>query len=441
MSRSSKGHFVARSLAIFTFIVAAACVVAEGCGTDNAVVGGTCAPPFSDCSHSCVDLSSDPLNCGACGNVCAPGGACVGGACTNGSLDGSSDGTSGDTSTDGQRNGDGNDDGAFDDAANRFVDGGDSGNNDSGDSGNLGDGGDGGPVCVPPFDTPQHCGNCATTCSTPNNLCVASDGGFACAPQCNAPLLPCNGTCVDESTDEFNCGMCNNFCPSFICVNGQCVGSLPGELVLIGHDYLTAFPSTVPQARVLTNAVFVRTVEPLRVLAYDRYSSTVARDNVNAILNAFATANSRTLKLTVTALDSDVTAIKTTSYDVFLMYDQPTAGANTLGPLGTTWKTALSSYATAGGVVVVLDGAQAADMPSFVTNTGLLNVTKQTSLLSPAQVVNTAPGDTVGSGVASPYKVTKDSAFFSTDPPSAKITYVIFDQTDNAPVVVHRLFN
>jgi hypothetical protein len=42
-----------------------------------------CLPGLTDCGGVCVDLSSDPFACGACGVVCSPQApACIGGACT-----------------------------------------------------------------------------------------------------------------------------------------------------------------------------------------------------------------------------------------------------------------------------------------------------------------------------------------------------------------------
>jgi hypothetical protein len=42
----------------------------------------TCGGGFiSSCAGSCIDTSGDPVNCGSCGNVCAPGSTCELGAC------------------------------------------------------------------------------------------------------------------------------------------------------------------------------------------------------------------------------------------------------------------------------------------------------------------------------------------------------------------------
>jgi hypothetical protein len=63
-------------------------------GTDQLCDGGQCAtdicspvPPLPPpvgreaCARSCVDLASDPSNCGACGSVCSGGQVCADGLC------------------------------------------------------------------------------------------------------------------------------------------------------------------------------------------------------------------------------------------------------------------------------------------------------------------------------------------------------------------------
>lgn len=40
-----------------------------------------CAAGFSQCAGACVEVNTDPSNCGACGNVCAAGDICVEGEC------------------------------------------------------------------------------------------------------------------------------------------------------------------------------------------------------------------------------------------------------------------------------------------------------------------------------------------------------------------------
>src|SRR4051812_14541383 len=52
-----------------------------GCGEENGVVGGVCAPGFTECSFTCVDLNTDNNNCGQCGHICPPTEQCTGGVC------------------------------------------------------------------------------------------------------------------------------------------------------------------------------------------------------------------------------------------------------------------------------------------------------------------------------------------------------------------------
>jgi hypothetical protein len=60
---------------LLAFAVAVALVVLSGCRKDDCLAGST------RCGSTCVNLSSDQLNCGACGNGCDPGMVCSLGAC------------------------------------------------------------------------------------------------------------------------------------------------------------------------------------------------------------------------------------------------------------------------------------------------------------------------------------------------------------------------
>jgi hypothetical protein len=52
-----------------------------GVGFEPDDAGATCAPPGLLCAGVCADVTSDPNNCGACGNACGAGTTCVSGQC------------------------------------------------------------------------------------------------------------------------------------------------------------------------------------------------------------------------------------------------------------------------------------------------------------------------------------------------------------------------
>lgn len=55
-----------------------ACVVACPAGTGCPAAAPDC------CAGACVDTDTNPLNCGGCGNFCAPPGTCQNGDCAAG---------------------------------------------------------------------------------------------------------------------------------------------------------------------------------------------------------------------------------------------------------------------------------------------------------------------------------------------------------------------
>jgi hypothetical protein len=58
-----------------------ACAADSDCAASNLCVAGICVP-CAMCGGACVDLTSDPVHCGACSAACAAGESCVGGVCT-----------------------------------------------------------------------------------------------------------------------------------------------------------------------------------------------------------------------------------------------------------------------------------------------------------------------------------------------------------------------
>jgi hypothetical protein len=132
----------------------------------------------SGCS---ANLSSDPLNCGACGRACPSGpnstAACVMGACS------------------------------LVCAAN------------FGDCDRLASNG-----CELRIDTPSACGSCTTMCSGSTPLC----SGGRCASGCAMGETLCNGMCVNTNTNPSHCGGCMRGCASAPDTNPTCTAGMCG---------------------------------------------------------------------------------------------------------------------------------------------------------------------------------------------------------------------
>lgn len=185
----------------------------EGCAC-AAVVGVTC------CDGTCVDTTSDPNNCGGCGNACAQGldcqpvqgvPTCVGYQCPYGGI--------------------------------------------------VCDQPNGLKICVPtPQVDPNNCGACGNVCPSgqcSGGACVPASGcpggcadgegcfqGKCVMTRCPAGFTDCYGTCGDLSgtsyscacfdlnTDPANCGSCGNACGAgTTCQAGGCVTVCPTGLI------------------------------------------------------------------------------------------------------------------------------------------------------------------------------------------------------------------
>jgi len=302
--------------------------------------------------------------------------------------------------------------------------------------------------CVdpPPYDTAQACGACDNVCADPTPACSPDGkGSYKCVKVCDPPLTLCADQCVDENIDADHCGSCNNVCPSGICQAGMCVGANVGHEVLACMDYSQP-TQTAPQTVLLGNTLFLPVRNPVRIMAYTEFAPAAVRAKVNQAIGYAATARGRTYAITPIAKSTDVTAqLNIGQFDVFLVYDQSTAPAGTLATIGGAWQTStvLSSFAAAGGVIVVLSSTTGTgEMPQLLSASQLLDVSAQTDVTG-AQLYNRAPADAVGINVISPFLSQKNTCNFTTTlTPDADNIFVVSDTkapAAGAPVVVHRV--
>jgi hypothetical protein len=190
----------------------------------------SCYPPIcpagkTQCGYNCVDLSSDPSNCGSCGHSCPAGQICNNSKCIGIST----------LET------------CPEFAPNKC-----------------------GTICTNLNNDKNNCGSCGNKCkaseSCINGVCTLIPscplGSFACGNNCcgvsqtcdpntltctpsicQSGQTQCGSVCIDTSSDRFNCGGCGITCDiSEQCISGKCVSSTCGN----GKCDLTENCSTCP---------------------------------------------------------------------------------------------------------------------------------------------------------------------------------------------------
>jgi hypothetical protein len=476
---------VSSRMAALRFAVLSSLVASWLGACASPIVGGECIEGFSVCRGACVDLQSDALNCGACGNACGVGATCAAGVCVAGDagLDGGRidlgprdadvrdadlrdgevgdalipEGGPGDAAIDDAAVVDGDvTDAAFDAS---MVDGGvdDAGAFDAGDvdadvlDGAVSDGGGRdagdvdaaagdagapipcelgqtrcGEVCVRLNSDPANCGMCGFVCD-PMDVCFIG----ACAPMCEAPLVACGRSCVDLQTDADHCGMCGNVCATGICIDGMCSAGASGHVVLIGHDFTT---TRVGMNRIAGNAVFLGAGAPVRVLVYEGRARAAAIAGTDVAIEQVSAASGRGwTRIPVTR--GNVPSMLA-SADAFVVYAQRDATDAELTAIGAEWGAALDTFVRRGGAVVVFETNSTTNVGTFqiLGAAGLLSVVSRTVITGTiVQVDSAAAGDAVAIGVPPMYR--------------AETTSVRFDSTESltivrdavGPVVIHRV--
>lgn len=207
--------------AAIVFIIASACGVSEGGGTED--------PPNCDegqmrCGADCVDPLTDPEHCGGCGKACEEGEECVGATCRDaggGSEDCREVPCTGFTYCD-LNTGECLPGCASDSQCppNEVCDRGirdcvcDEGFERCGEG------------CVDVMEDSSHCGGCNQSC-LPHQNCEEGE----CLDLCPAGTVVCGEECIDDVEENpLHCGGCNIVCRSDqYCEEGECRDLCPGE--------------------------------------------------------------------------------------------------------------------------------------------------------------------------------------------------------------------
>jgi len=289
----------------------------------------------------------------------------------------------------------------------------------------------------------------------PTPLCAPDgNGSFECVPKCEPPLIECQGQCVDPdsfNSDPDNCGSCGNQCPSEICQDGMCRGAGFGNVALICSDFNSADAASA-WTILLGNAIFLPATNPVHVLAYTRGAGSAAVNRVNTVIGWAGEKRGRTFEITeAKTVEAVKQNLNIDDFQVLLIHDLDRANPGDPAAAATEWEDSntLTSFARAGGVVVVLDGGDGIqEMHELIEAGNLLDPSGNTTITGQTDITNgfvwnNAPADVLGVNVFEPFRGTSHTCTFDTNAtPSSDLIFVLTDDEQNGagdPVAIHRV--
>lgn len=390
-------------------------LLAAGCASP--VVGAECGDGYAQCGSACVDLSSDPLHCGACDNACPAESYCSSGVCVG---EGPSDG--------GTDRGDATVYWLDHDPMPR-IDGPGVGRDrprptEPGPGCDLGELSCDASGCIRPDTDVRHCGGCDIACAE-GALCA----GGSCVAACEEPFELCDGVCIDTRIDADHCGGCRTVCSTGLCVDSECRSPLAGHVVIIGHDYVVR---RAAMGRIVGNAVMLARGRSVAVVTYEGMSTPASRGGTDASIDAGVAETGRGwTRISTTA---DEIPYRLASAGVLLVYAQPDLSTDDGVRLGQRWAQALESFLAIGGTVVFLVGGQGAEG-------GTLPILEGADLLAPrptrvdisgAVVDVIRPWDALAVGVPLSYRAERTTVRLEMSLADAVVADAM------GPVVIHR---
>lgn len=259
---------------------------------------------------------------------------------------------------------------------------------------------------------------------------------------CPDPLVACGGACVDLASDEVNCGACFAMCATGVCQSGGCVDASVGHRVLIGVDFASVPAWHTEEKKLLGNATFLGAAfggGSWRVLGLDPFSSPSASAVDAAVLAQASPHGVTTLSSTRVATTAAFLAgLSKKQVDVVLVYDQSTAPTGALAELGLAVKSTLGAFTKAGGVVVVLAGNKGPrEMWAFAAAAGVAPTNGLASVVTPSSLIDAAPGDAVGQGVATFFSASPNAVTWTFPDPGPVATTVLKAKSNDGAVIVH----